>query len=87
MDRNADFLRQMASRLGLNADQLAALCRVSRSAAISWLRPDTSAAHRDPPHMAIELLCLKLGEPLPDFLTDQACMPIRSPPTDTSYSV
>lgn len=65
---NADIIRAVATEAGLSRARLAELCRVSPHTVDAWLKPPTSRSHNRAPDMAVELLCLKLGRPLPPEL-------------------
>ena len=63
------ILWTLVERHELSVADVARLARVSPHAATSWLRPLRNRAHRPIPDTALELLCIKLGEPSP-FVED-----------------
>lgn len=66
--RNADFIRELIAKRSLSHQRVADLCRVSIHTMRAWMKPPFSKSSTPAPDMAVELLCLKLGEPVPTWL-------------------
>jgi hypothetical protein len=58
----AERFRTMMQGAGLNTEQAAELCFVSRHTVIAWLKPTYTMSHNRCPEWAVELLRLKIEE-------------------------
>lgn len=62
---NCDLIRRAMKEHDLKRADIAQLVRASPLTVKSWLRDADAAARREAPHMAVELLYLKLNMKLP----------------------
>jgi hypothetical protein len=54
----------------LSYESTAKMLRVSIHTLRAWMKPPTSRGSINAPDAAVELLCLKLGEPVPEWLDE-----------------
>ena len=62
---NSQTVRAWREKHGLTVERTATLARVTPSTVNSWMLSIESPGHREPQDGTLELLAIKLGEPLP----------------------